>query len=287
VPLAAGSYLLKAVDVGGRYSANAAVAVTPVDPAGSNAVLNIDESGFTGIKTDTGYRDGTLQLAGRDSIDDWADFDAVANIDIGEDGMLSGGSYLFADTADLGAVYTSRLTASLNVTGVDLNATIDSVDNIDTLDVFDQNVDPSNWSLQLQLRMTSDDPGGSAVWTPWNNFVIGDYTARAFQFRVLMAAESANISPALSGLAIQIDMPDRIISGRAVASGATPLTVTFERPFRATPALTITPYDMASGDYYRLSLQNDAGFTLGFYAASGAGISRTFDYQARGYGERR
>ena len=287
VPLAGGSYLLKAVDVGGRFSANAAVAVTPVNPASSNAVLEIDESHFTGTKIDTGYREGALQLGGRDSVDDWENFDTIPDIDIGLQGLAASGSYLFAETADLGAVYTSRLTASLSATGIDLNETIDSVDNIDALEVFDQDADPSNWSLQLQLRMTSDDPDAAPVWSSWSNFVIGDYTARAFQFRVLMAAESANISPALAGLTIQIDMPDRMISGRAVASGAAPLAITFERPFRAIPALTITPYDMASGDYYRLSSQSDAGFTLGFYASSGAGISRTFDYQAHGYGERR
>lgn len=286
VPLAGGAYLLKAVDVGGRYSAHAAVAVTPVSPEGGNAVLEIEESAFAGDKTYTALRDGALQLAGRDSMDDWADFDAVANIDIGLEGLSSDGSYLFAETADLGDVYTSRLTAAMAVSGVDLNATIDSVDDIDALEFFDQNVDPSNWALQLQLRTTRDDPAGAAVYTPWTNFVIGDYTARAFQFRVLMQSDAANISPALSALSVSIDMPDRIVSGRAVASGGSGITVTFETPFRAAPALFITPYDMASGDYYQLSSQDEAGFAIGFFSASGAGVARTFDYQARGYGTR-
>lgn len=284
---AIGTYLLKAVDVGGRYSANAGVAATAVNGLpGQNAVLTVTESpGFAGTHTNTGVSDGALQLAGADSIDDWADVDAVLNVDIGNDGVLTSGSYAFANTVDLGAVYTSRLTVNIVVSGVDLNSTIDTWDDIDLVENFDGAADPSLWSLSLQLRFTSDNPAGSPVWSGWMPFVIGDYTARAFEFRVLLASAVSNITPSLSLLAVDVDMPDRTVSGRSIASAAGGMTVSFSAPFRATPAITITPQDMATGDYYAITVPSSASFGIRFFNSGGTGISRSFDYLARGYGE--
>jgi len=286
VPSARGSYLIKAVDVGGRFSANAALAVTPVDDGTQNIVLTLAEDpGFTGTQTSMAVRDGALQLAGRDSIDDWLSFDDVANVDIGNNGMSASGGYAFLETPDLGAVYTSRLTAQLAVSGVDLNASLDTCDDLDGLENFDQGADPSLWQLRLQIRSTTEDPTvPDAAWTPWTDFVIADYTARAFQFRLLASAESANVSPAVSVLRVTIDMPDRVASQRAIAAPAVGYAAVFPGAFRATPSLAVTPHDMASGDYYTLTAQTPAGFGIRFFDASGNGIARTFDYQARGYG---
>ena len=287
VPFAAGSYLLKAVDVGGRASENAALAVTSVAGGGQNAVLEIIESpNFTGTKTNMVPRDGALQLAGKDNFDDKVNVDAIGNMDIGPEGLFSEGSYEFAATPDLGAVYTSRLTAVLSVFGVDLNSTVDTWGDIDAIENFEQSVDPSLWQLRLQLRSTADDSGATPVWTAWTDFVIADYTARAFQFRLLAAAANTNISPAVSALAVTIDMPDRIASARALAADAAGLTVAYDTAFRAVPSLLITPHDMASGDYYTLTAQDTAGFNICFYNSAGSGIARTFDYQSRGFGSR-
>ncbi|TAL39628.1 MAG: hypothetical protein EPN97_02065 [Alphaproteobacteria bacterium] len=287
VPAAIGTYLVKAVDVGGRYSANPAVAATAVNGLpGQNAVLTVTESpGFSGANTNTGVSTGALQLAGADSIDDWPDIDAVLNVDIGNDGVLTSGAYAFADSVDLGAVYTSRLTADIAVSGIDLNSTIDTWDDTDLVENFDGVADPSLWSLVLQLRFTSDDPSGSPVWSGWMPFVIGDYTARAFEFRVLLASAISNVTPSLSLLTVDVDMPDRTVSGRGIASAAGGTTVSFAAPFRATPAITITPQDMATGDYYAITTPSSASFGIRFFNSAGTGISRTFDYLARGYGE--
>lgn len=286
VPAAAGTYLLKAVDVGGRMSANAAVATTGVSAAGQNAILTVTESpAFAGVKTNAATSAGALQLSGRDSIDDWDDFDAVENIDIGEQGLWDSGIYEFAGTVDLGASYTSRLTARIAVAGIDLNAGVDSWSNFDAVETMDEDVDPSLWSLQLQLRYTADHPDISPVWSDWTPFVVGDYTARAFEFRVLLGAAAANITPSISHLSVDIDMPDRIYSGRSVVAEAGGLSVSFARAFRDTPAITVTPRDLGTGEYYTITAQSAGGFTIRFFNAGGAGIARSFDYLARGYGE--
>ena len=210
VPAAAGSYLLKAVDVGGRACVNAAVVVLEAAANGQNAILTLTESPiFSGVKTATAVSGGALQLTGRDSIDDWENIDEVFNPDV------------------------------------------------------------------------------SPVWGPWSPFMVGDYTARAFEFRfrVLMQAAAANITPSLAYLAVDIDMPDRFASGRSSAAEAGGTTVSFPAPFRDTPAITVTPRDLAAGDYYTVTLQTASGFRIRFFNSVGSGVARVFDYLARGYGE--
>lgn len=287
LPAAAGTYLLKAVDIGGSLSANPAIAVTAVtDAPRQNAVMEVLESpGFAGMKTNVARRDSTLQLCGRDSIDDWDDFDAIPNCDISLAGLSDEGLYEFTGIADLGAVYTSRLTAAIEVSGADLNESLDTWDNVDNVEFFDQDTAPSPWTLQLQIQYTQDDPEDDPAWTPWANFVIGNYTARAFRFRLLMAAHSANISPSVSHLAVTIDMPDRVVSANNLLSAAGGSDIAFARAFRAVPAITITPHDMATGDYYAITTPAAGGFHLRFFDSAGGGVARHFDYIARGYGE--
>jgi hypothetical protein len=41
---------------------------------------------------------------------------------------------------------------------------------------------------------------------------------------------------------------------------------------------------MAVGDFFTISNKTKDGFTIRFFNSSNTGISRTFDYQAQGYG---
>jgi hypothetical protein len=41
---------------------------------------------------------------------------------------------------------------------------------------------------------------------------------------------------------------------------------------------------MASGDYFVVANKSTSGFDVTFYNSSNSAISRTFDYQANGYG---
>lgn len=287
IPAAVGTYFLKAVDTGGRMSATAAqVTSTIAALSGFNAILTVSEdSAFAGTRDGLERSGPLLQLNGIDSLDNWENIDNTVNVDIGDAGLLSSGIYNFANTADLGAVYTSRLTADLLVEGLDLNGTIDNRDNIDALESFDEAADPSLWSVGLQLRTTKDNPGAGPDWTPWMPFVVGDYTARAYEFRVIIQSYAANVTPALSRLRINIDMPDRTAGAGNITAAITGSAVAFDRPFRAVPALSITAQNMQSGDYYAITAQTAAGFSIQFFNSSGTGISRTFDYLAQGYGE--
>jgi len=288
VPAAVGTYLIKAVDAAGRLSTNADLVVSTIAGlSGQNAVLSIDEDPvFAGAMTNVGIGDGVLQLSGKDSIDDWPDIDHVLNADIGNDGLAVAGTYGFYNSIDLGAVYTSRLTLDMAVSGIDTTTSVDTWADVDNQESWDQSVDPSLWNVQLQLRSTNDNPSGSPVWSGWMPFVIGDYSARAFQFQALLTSDLAGITPAVTQLQVDLTMPDRTERDNNIVAPSGGMAVAFGNPFRVTPAIAITAQNMATGDYYTITSPSASGFTIHFFNAGNAGISRTFDYLASGYGEK-
>jgi hypothetical protein len=79
-------------------------------------------------------------------------------------------------------------------------------------------------------------------------------------------------------------MPDRILAGNDVVSATSGTSITFRPAFRGTPAITITPADLVSGEYFTITAKSRTGFTVQFKNNAGAGISRTFDWTARGHG---
>lgn len=287
VPSLVGTYLIKAVDYGGRESETESIAVSTIaEMEGFNAVAVLAEQPiFTGAHEGTVADAGFLRLDAAGSVDDWENFDDVLNVDFGDSGIVASGTYQFSNTFDLGDVYTSKLTASIVVDGSDLTQNIDMVSNIDMLADFDQSADPASYSVQLQVRKTNDDPAGTPEWSGWQNFVVGDYTARAFQFRVILTSLQAGVTPVISTLSVQVDMPDRTDAQRNLASSAAGSNVVFLNAFKATPVIGITATNMATGDYFEITGQSETGFTIRFFNSAGTGVSRTFDYLAKGYGK--
>jgi hypothetical protein len=275
------------VDIGGRESANAAMVVSTIAGlTGFNVVVDLaEDAGFAGNKDHVGVIDGALHLSGADSIDDWVNIDLVSNADIGDGGLASEGVYGFSQAVDTGAVYTSRLTADMNAAGTDNSVLVDTWGDVDGQESWDQTVDPSLWNILLELRKTDDNPSASPVWSGWMPFIVGDYSARGFQFRATMKSGAPTVTPVVSRLRVSVDMPDRTAAERNITAAAAGSALSFARAFHATPALSVTAQDMATGDYYAITSLSASGFTIRFFNAGGTGISRTFDYLAKGYGE--
>ncbi len=287
VPAAVGTYLVKAVSAAGLKSANADLVVSTIAGlSGTTYILTVTEdSGFAGTNSDTVAAAGVLRLTGADTVDVWPDFDLVADADVGNAGLATAGTYGFANSVDLGAVYTSRLTMDMAVYGIDTTTTIDIWADVDNQESFDQTVDPSLWNVALCLRTTNDDPSLTPVWSAWMPFVIGDYSARAYQFQAELTSDLAGVTPAITRLGVDLDMPDRDESGNGIAAPAAGIAVTYTNPFRATPAVAITAQDLGTGDYYAITGSTAFGFTVRFFNAAGAGVARTFDWLAKGYGQ--
>jgi hypothetical protein len=247
---------------------------------------------------------GGLELVSDQSIDDYANVDLMSDFDRGDGSVVSTGTYYFNDNLDLGAVYTSRITAYVEAvgetyvsyvdtdTGLEGWADVDAVGDWDTYSVSGNGwanvdliadwdgADVSEWSIELQVR-TSDD---MATWTAWKKFVIGDYSARGFEFRLILNSLAYGVTPRVTTLEVTIDMPDRLESANNVVCPVAGTTVTFTNPFRATPAIATADQNMATGDYKVITSMTNAGFNIIFRNAAGAAVQRTFDWVARGYG---
>jgi len=293
-PAMTGTYFIKAIDKLGNASVNAASIVAVIeDIKGLNVVETITESPvFSGIKVECSVVDNKLVL------DTATDFDDISGLFDDLDGNFDGGggttstlgTYDFDQIVDLGAVYTSRVTAYLEVGRVDYVNSFDDADGFfdDRLGDFDG--DPNQFddtNVELQVSVTDDNPAGTPAWSAYRKFFVGDYKARGLRFRAVLTSNDEQASPTVEVLQVTVDMPDRVTSGDDITSGtaAGGKVVNFVPAFKAVPALGIAAQNLTSGDYYEILSKTASGFTIRFKNSGGTVIDRTFDYVAKGYGE--
>jgi hypothetical protein len=287
VPARVGSYLIKAVDKNGNYSSNETIIETNVLAIGNyNAVASQTESPtFSGVKTNVIVSDGTLRLDSSELFDSAiGNFDdATSFFDSGVTAydLYSEGTYLFSAPIDIGGVYTSRVTASITQTSDNLDDLFDSRtgDFDDAQSNFDGDT-PANCNAHIEIALSNDN----ITYTTFRNFVVGDYTARYYKFRVTLRSFDLSSTPVISALSVSIDMPDRIFSGNDITSGTGTYTVTFTLPFYSNSyAVGITAQGMNTGDYFTISNKTVNGFDVAFKNSSNSGVSKVFDYLSKGY----
>lgn len=296
VPARNGTYFVKAVDKLGLASET---------PATVTLSSNIDKlDNFTGVQTITespnyeGSFDDTVEVDEEDRVilDTSLNFDDVTGDFDDAEGLFDGGSgnvdasgfYYFGQSADLNEVYLVRVTSLLRQTRVDYVTLFDSTEGLfdNRAGNFDGDVNAfDDVDVTTELRFTEDDPAGSPTWSDWQPFVVTDVKARGLEFRCKLTTTDTQATPAITYLAVQLDMGVRTESGEDIASGAGSKAVTFDTAFKNIPAIGIGAQDMQTGDYYQLSSKSRTGFTITFYDSSDTAISRTFDYVAKGFGQ--
>ncbi len=265
VPALKGTYLIKAFDKLGNASVNASSITTSIAQIGNfNAVATqTEDTAFSGTKTNCSVVNSTLKL----------------------DDVSSNGIYEFSSVIDLGAIFTSRVTAVLeqfaaNPTDLfDAGRGFTNFDDVTTNILFD-GADPQGGKAVLQIAVSDDN----STYTAFKNFVIGDYTARYYKFRLILSSRDASSIPVVSGCEVILDMEDRVISGDDIASGTGTKSITFTNPFKsATYAIGISAQNMTSGDFYAISNKASSGFDIVFKNSSSTIINKTFDFIAKGY----
>ena len=294
VPARTGTYFIKAIDKLGLASINPATVTVTTNVSGVEALNTVEtiteNPDFAGIKDDVVVREDDALV-----LDTAINFDSKPGLFDDAGGLFDGGGgnvdiegfYYFANSVDLGAKFTSRLTAQMTVSRIDYVNTFDEATGLfdGREGLFDGDVNAfDDTDAELQVRATDDDPAGSPTWSSWRTFVVGDYSARAFEFRVRMTTTDTQASPVVSEVSVTVDMPDRVVSGSDISSGSGAHDVTFSPAFKIVPAIGITATDLATGDYYEITNKTSSGFRITFKNSGGSAVDRTFDYVAKGYG---
>ena len=291
LPLLVGTYLIKAVDSTGHKSENATSVVNAISPnlfdkhTYSTHTESNSATSWAGTKTNLVIDDdGTLKLESAididdvtDDIDDWALFDSLGQLE-------KTGSYEFTTYIDFGQQANLGLLSSATWTSSDISALFDNRTALcDTWANFDSLDDFDDAKLTLFYAATNDDPSGTPTWSGWQEFTTGTVNGRAFKFKVNVSTEDSSHQIKISQLVAKLEAWFRFNADRLTSSTGA-YAVTFDDAFKqTTPAVAIAAQNMATGDYYTVSSVSSTGFTINFYNSSGSGISRTFDYLARGF----
>jgi len=295
VPAKTGAYLIKARDKLQNPSVDATIVYVAVEKIGAYNFLTSSTQNplFTGardevfVSTDIAASAGVpaLILSGTelfDSVSGNFDADTTRNFDsASQNGQVARlGTYDFSSVIDVGSRITTNITAGIVQFVTDFDDFFDSgTGNFDArIGNFDGDAE-ANCSSELQIAISNDNTN----FTPFQTFVVGDYLARYYKFRLVMTSNNGSATPVVTGLSVTLDMEDRIESGNNIVSGTGTKSVTFTLPFVTVPALGFAVQDMASGDTYTLSNKTATGFSVAFVNSGGSGVSRTFDFIAKGY----
>jgi len=199
------------------------------------------------------------------------------------------GYYYFTDQSiDLGAVYTSRVTASYSSTAVSVTDLFDlTAGNFDSNSGLFDGTDISDANASLEIRITTDDPAGTPTWGTWTHMLVGDYYARGMQFRMKLTSANTSHNVQVDSLSITVDMPDTTkrqtgVQGDTGTNNGTSI-ITYSTPFKATPTVGVTLQNADTGDYWTISSSSSTGFTITFFNSSNTATQKTFNWVSTGY----
>ena len=199
--------------------------------------------------------------------------------------IASSGNYIFDNSFTLDAIYDATFRAEI---------TMQSDDPYDLFDLgrgatlFDSakgpfdGTAPTNNSAILQVGSSTTSLGDISTFTSIAQQ--STFNGRYFKFRLVLKSDDNQAKALVTGLRIRLVLEKRTENGEDVVSGATTKTVTFVNNFYQPPVIIITGQDLDTGDYYTISNKSKTGFDILFKDSTNTNISRTFDYQAIGYG---
>jgi len=292
VPAKTGAYLIKARDKLGLPSVNATVVYVAVDTIGNfNFVTSSTQNpNFTGVK-DNVLVSKNYSTVNAVSLADTQLFDSgVGNFDTYttrnfDSGTTSGnlakeGFYNFDNVVDVGSRVKTTISAGITQSSINIDDLFDTVSgNFDArAGLFDGDAEV-NCAAELQIAISTDN----VSFTAFQDFVVGDYLARYYKFRLKLTSIDGSATPVVTALSVTLDMEDRIESGNNIVSGTGTKSVTYTQAYLTVPALGFAVQNLSSGDTYTITNKTNTGFDVAFVNSSNSGVSRTFDFIAKGF----
>jgi hypothetical protein len=292
---------IKAIDKLGNESLEPALIVSSnVTNQGYQFIDSIAEhpnfaGSFTNTfkRTDTGLITGdnviTLDTISKfdDGVGNFADVDANYVFETGgiDKNIIGSGFYDFNSTFTLPFIYDATFKIQLDMVSDDPYDLFDFGRNEDLFEnakaPFDGNL-PTNAGTNIQIGASETSLDDISTFTSVAQQ--GTFKGKYFKFRARLISLNNQSRALVKGLTVSLNLQNRSETGDDISSGAGTYNVTFTNPFYANPNVNITGQDMASGDYFVVANKSTSGFDVTFYNSSNTAISRTFDYQANGYG---
>jgi hypothetical protein len=215
--------------------------------------------------------------------------DTNLGYDAGYDGLFLDpsvdleGEYIYEDALDLGQVYDINVQRRVVSGAVSFGTLFDSVPGLfdDQPSDFDGG-DLDQVNAVTYVRVTDDNPASSPTWGDWNEYANAIVRGRGIQLKVEGATRTTQVGLVISELGATAELQQR--TETASSSGSSTYTVTYADAFYAAPDVTISPSNMATGDFFTLTSVTRTGFTVAFKNSANAAVTRSFTYTAVGYG---
>jgi hypothetical protein len=215
--------------------------------------------------------------------------DTNLGYDAGYDGLFLDpsvdleGEYIYEDALDLGQVYDINVQRRVVSGAVSFGTLFDSVPGLfdDQPSDFDGG-DLDQVNAVTYVRVTDDDPAGTPTWGDWNEYANAIVRGRGIQLKVEGATRTTQVGLVISELGATAELQQR--TETASSSGSSTYTVTYADAFYAAPDVTISPSNMATGDFFTLTSVTRTGFTVAFKDSTNTAVTRSFTYTAVGFG---
>ena len=280
-----GTYSIKAYDFLGNQSEKASLAITQIpDLYNYNIVTDVDDTN-TGL---SGSRDNTV----------------IVNDDIrlglqSENNYYNDGWYYYSSSVDLTKVYEAKFTSKIQAYGysdADLMSNWDSLADVNTLSTISiesvlvesylrevtKTGVVSQWDLVSNVTNVANS--GDIEVGEWKRFTSGEFTLQACQFAIRLISNDGKVTPSVYDTTIEVDMPDRIEQAQDLQSLDTITEDVYAPFFKEKPLVQISIDDAQTGDYWKITQDDETGFFITFYDSQDNIVARKFDYLAKGYG---
>ena len=203
------------------------------------------------------------------------------------------GSYEFAETLDLGAVFSLDLKRHFLTEGFYIGTLFDDrTALIDTWEDFDGS-EATGVNSKILVAVSQD----MSSYTAFNEFANGTFKGRGFKFKAELETNDPAQNIKISQLGFSASLLRRTEQSNVLtANGSTNVSFTNTfftgatgldaAPNSNPPSIGITALNLNAGEFFQVSSIDGAGFTIVFKDSGGSAINgKEFTFQAVGFGK--
>ncbi len=300
LPAKKGTYLVKHIDKLNNFSIQATSVTTNITSiTGLNFHTTFVESisGQTGTKQDVAVvKDGAdhyIVLATKTNFDSGQNnFETNTTQFFDSGGVLANtkalGFYNFTNVFDLSQSGQVKLEPKLLSTAEDRDRIFDAVTTSNNNQNGHFDTEPSHFDgdvssfadIILQVATSNDN----STYSGFSDFnTTGEYSARYYKFRLKLRSNNNSANPKVSGMSVDVDVPDRLVEGADLPTSSGSKAITFDPPYLQQYAIGISSQNLQNGDRHTITNKTLGGFTVNYFNSSGSAIDRTFDFISKGF----